>query len=477
MSDPAYSGLAALLLTWLPEQRWFAAKDSGVESVQVVESTVLRDGDPALTHLVVRVGGPAGEHLYQLLLGFRSELAERLQYAEVGSLDGRRVYDALHDPELMEIVLRHILSDQTVQQLRFSAEPDVGTGLDPATGSRLVGVEQSNSSVIFGDAAILKFFRRLSYGTNPDLELHRALAHAGNPNIAQPYGAIETTLNGQSVTCAMLQEFIPNAGDGWQMAVASVRDLFAEGDLHADEVGGDFAGEAERLGTATAHVHVSLADSLGSTVAPAEDTEATIALMMRRLDDALAACPQLGAYEPALREAFEVLRNRTGSVPIQRVHGDYHLGQVIRALTRWVVLDFEGEPARPFAERVAPMSPLRDVAGMLRSFDYAARHLLVDAGDDPQLTYRAREWVERNSDAFCTGYAKVSGADPRADETLLAAFELDKAVYEVAYEARNRPTWLPIPLAAVARLTGSPALDADAAPESAMPDPKETDRA
>ena len=257
----------------------------------------------------------------------------------------------------------------------------------------------------------------------------------------------------QDADLAMLQEFFRTATDGWELAKISVRDLYAEGDLHADEVGGDFAGEAHRLGVATAEVHADLARALPTAVLGQPELARMAAEMRGRLDAALAAVPQLAEHATGLRVAFDALAGYGAGVPVQRVHGDYHLGQVLRTSHRWVVLDFEGEPAKPLAERTQPDSPLRDVAGMLRSFDYAARHLLTDHPYERHLSYRADEWAERNRDAFCDGYVDAGGQDPRADGVLLRAYEADKAVYEAVYEARNRPSWLPIPLASLARLT------------------------
>jgi maltokinase len=317
-----------------------------------------------------------------------------------------------------------------------------------------MGVEQSNTSVVYGDAYILKLFRRVAPGVNPDLEITRALADAGSPHVAAPLGWLEGTLDGEGTTFAVLQEFLRSGSEGWRLALASVRDLYAEGDLHADEVGGDFASESERLGAATAEVHDTLARVLPTGTAGSEAIAAEAARMTDRLELALEAVEQLRPYENGLRAVFARLGNRTEPIAVQRIHGDYHLGQVLRVDSGWVLLDFEGEPARPLPERIAPASPLRDVAGMLRSYDYAARYLLLDRHDAHSLAYRAEEWAERNRTAFCDGYAAATGSDPRDEDVVLRAFELDKAVYEVMYEARHRPSWLTIPLSAIDRLVG-----------------------
>ena len=451
-------GLSVALIEWLPAQRWYAGKGRQITAVEVTSSVTLLAGDPEMHHVVARVeASDSSVAHYQLLVGVRSQMPDRLDHAGIGTRKDRFIYDATQDTELTAVLLERLAGGATVKGVRFVPERPVREGtaeLDTSQTSRVSSAEQSNTSLIYGEAYILKLFRRLSLGLNPDLEVHRALASVGCAYIARPLGAIEGELAGELVTYAMLQEYVANAADGWHMASTSVRDLYAEGDLHADEVGGDFAGEAHRLGVATAAVHNDLADALGSHQAGPEESRSTAQQMRDRLAAALTVVPELLPYAEGLRAAYDEVAGLTEPVHVQRVHGDFHLGQVLRSMTGWVVLDFEGEPTRPFTERRAPMSPLRDIAGMLRSFDYASRHLLADRPGETHLEYRANEWTERNRDAFCTGYAEAAGFDPRKRATLLRAFELDKAVYEVMYETRNRPSWLPIPLTAIARLAG-----------------------
>jgi maltokinase len=229
-----------------------------------------------------------------------------------------------------------------------------------------------------------------------------------------------------------------------------VRDLYANGDRQPAQAGGDFAGEAERLGEATAEVHRDLALAFGVKELPEGAYAEMSAGMLDRLDRAVAAVPELARCEQALRAAFEEVGTLTDPLEVQRIHGDYHLGQVMRTQTGWVLLDFEGEPAVPLEQRRARYPALRDVAGMLRSLDYAARFQLAGYENADQIAAAARDWARRNQAAFCAGYARAGGADPGKHGILVRALTLDKAVYEVIYEARNRPSWLSIPLGSIA---------------------------
>ena len=495
---PPDRSLVRLLAGWLPRQRWFGGKDGPIDELAIGTATELRSGDPALHHLILDVRqGDATDH-YQVLLGVRGDLPERLESGLIGRLHGAdaftgHVYDAAYDPELTRPLLTYMANETLVGPLQFRRAP--GTGIRTDLEAAPIGAEQSNTSLIYGDSYICKLFRRLSPGVNPDLEINLALSREGCAHIPAVHGWIELepgsgAVGGggdEPVTLALLSEFLRSATDGWQLALTSVRDWFAQplpppGEgrnpfpdgspaphtphavpvFTADDAaaaGGDFGAEAERLGAATAQVHRDLAAAFGVTRAPASVLRTAVFGMNEQLDQVSAAVPEIRPYAPALRAVFDEVAAEAGELTVQRVHGDYHLGQVLRTDTGWVLLDFEGEPARTPAERRAPAHPLRDVAGMLRSFEYAARFLLARDDELPPdaaeaLEMRARAWAERNRAAFCAGYAAAGGPDPAEHRALMRAFEFDKAVYEIRYEARNRPSWLPVPLRSLASLTG-----------------------
>ncbi|MFJ9901768.1 phosphotransferase [Streptomyces sp. NPDC101152] len=444
------ASLDPLLREWLPRQRWFAGKGRPVTGFSLVAATELLppDGKLGLYHLLVRAHQPAqlgaephpGD-CYQLLIGVREALPPRLApaligHVEEGPLAGHTVYEALYDPRPAEVLLEALRSQARIGGLRFDREPgrEIRAGLVP----RLLTAEQSNSSVVYGDTFILKLLRRVVPGVNPDLELPLALAREGCPRVPAPTAWMRAELAGESYVLGVLQPYLQGASDGWELAL---REL-AKGE--------DFGAEARALGRATAEVHTALARALPTVTLGRTQMELLAEGMIERLEAAAQAVPVLRPHVPALHSAFTALADlaaegRTWTA--QRVHGDLHLGQCLRSPGgEWWLIDFEGEPARPLAERRMPQPPVRDVAGMLRSFDYAAH----SAG--PQA---AEDWAETCRAAYCSGYAEVSGRDPRTDPVLLRAYETDKAIYEVLYEARHRPDWLSVPMTAIERYATS----------------------
>jgi maltokinase len=433
--------LEDVLVEWLPRQRWYAAKGRPLKTVRAEKLATLRDGDPSLDLYVVEAHGDR----YQVPLSVRREAFEPMAFALVGEAGGRHLYDAPHDAAVNGTWLRLIGERATVGGVTFDGEIT-----DAGMPGRPMGADQSNTSLVYGDTYILKLYRRLTDAPNPDLEIARALATVGSTAIPPAVGWVE----GAGSTLGLLQPFVKGGTDGWALALTSVRDLYAERDLHAEEVGGDFAPEACRLGALTAVLHEDLARALPSRLSTPEENAATATLVRDRLAAAVDAVPELRPYASRIAAAYDDVAH-AGPVRVQRIHGDLHLGQCLRTGDGWLILDFEGEPARPLAERTALMSPLRDVAAMLRSLDYAARFELAGRPESGQLGYRAVEWADRNRAAFCDGYAEASGSDPRDQAVLMRAFELDKAVYEVRYEVSHRPSWVSIPLSGIERLVGS----------------------
>jgi maltokinase len=435
LAEPLES-LGGLLREWLPRQRWFAGKDRPVTDLGVLSTTELF---PGCLHLLVHAGHggvpapggapPAGD-CYQLLLGVREHPSPRLGRALIGRvqdgpLAGLTVYDALHDPRTTQLLLERLRQPGTTGPLRFECTPDrhVPAGLVP----RLLDAEQSNSSLVYGDEYILKVFRRIQPGVNPDLEVPGALARRGCHRVPAPVAWFRTR-HPFKATLGVLQPYLRDASDGWTLA------------LNALAAGEDFTAQARALGGATAEVHLALASAF-PVGAPGENGR-TAAAMNERLTAAAHCVPALRPFVPGLRTAFAALSTCDAGPPAQRIHGDLHLGQVLRAGREWFVIDFEGEPSRPLSERRSAHSPVRDIAGMLRSFDYAARQ---------RRPWRP-QWARRCREAYCAGYAARAGWDPRKKHGLLRAYETDRAVYEVLYEARHRPDWLPVPMAAIERL-------------------------
>jgi predicted trehalose synthase len=423
---------------WLTGQRWFRAKRRTVVAVEPHDLAPI-DGQGAwLAVISVRYADDQADRYLVPLVAHGHELRE--------PGDGDGVWRALAALMLSGGELAGsrgaFVFAPTAAGARLA--PAASGGL-AALAERQLGVEQSNSSVVLGDELIVKLYRLLEPGENPDVEVGAFLTEAGFSHTPAVGGSGSYLPDdGASCAVAMLQPFVASQGDGWSWALAGM----AAGGGATEVIEG-----AAAIGAVTEQMHAALASDPGNPAFPARPATAAERVgwrlgAERQLEGALEAVGEetnarLTALAPAIRDRFAALES-TGSPGATRIHGDYHLGQLLRTAAGFMVIDFEGEPARPLAERRLPSSPLRDVAGMLRSFDYAVR-TAERAGAGPA---DADGWLERARAAFLAAYGRLGPEDGE----LLAAFELEKACYEVRYEANNRPDWTWLPLDALERL-------------------------
>lgn len=443
----------AALTAYLVRQRWFTGHAGhAVTAVRALDWMRAPDDEMGVRIELVTVSGGARDQVYNVPLVYRRKPAAHLEHALVGVAplpdDEWLVYDALHDPAAVQVLIAGFMTAPvTTGQVtyRLAGRPDLSDG----SGTVMLSAEQSNTSIVIDDTMMLKFFRRVAPGRNPDIEVLGALSADYTDTVATLLGWMSSVpLPGlNACDLAILQTFWRTATDGWETARVSVRDLLAEPDLHPAEAGGDFAGEAERLGAATARVHEGMAGLLDTDVWGPADLARLTGRLRARLASTIELVPQLQQHREQVEAAYDRLAGLSAPVPVQRVHGDLHLGQTLRTSDGWKIIDFEGEPARPLTERVALDSPWRDVAGMLRSFDYVASSVLFQV-EVPDGAIRADEWARHNRAAYLRGYGRQAQGE---SELLLQAYEFDKAVYEVAYEAQHRPTWLDVPLRAFGR--------------------------
>jgi maltokinase len=447
----------AALSEWLLERRWFASKARDVAHVHVLDAVVLHEGVPGLVVACVEARFQGGTHeLYQLLFGMRPAGAgwEDDVVTQAGDVT---IYDAFSDPEAAAVLAALLRAHADVEgasaQVSFRWLPDGLAPPAPDSAARPIGAEQSNSSLVFDDTLVLKAYRRVEAGVNPELEMLRFLSERDFPNIPALGGWYEYRGELMEATFGIVQRYVPGGRDGWELAL--------------DKLGSEpeaFLARLRELGVVIAQMHSVLgSDASDPAFAPEEPSEETLALLTATIDEQIEqvfldlpdddpdVAPIAGRAEE-VRDRLRLLSTLGTGGRMIRHHGDLHLGQTLLAQSGWVILDFEGEPARPLLERRRKRSPLRDVAGMLRSFAYAT------SASELQRGVPAPEgWEERARVEFLDGYFETVDQSllphgEGAARTLLSIFELEKAVYELRYELNNRPDWVRIPVAGIARL-------------------------
>lgn len=448
------------LLEFLPEQRWFGHKDNALVGIELVDEVVLSDGPPALVIAIVGVNFEGELVYYQLPLLVEEDGAGR---------------DATHEPERLKLIGELMAHGETVKGnsgvFHFG-----GPGLDPLApppGSRsirVMGAEQSNTSVVLDEQVILKFFRRLDVGPNPDLELNSLLTSEGFDHVPAQVGEItyEGTIDAEevSIDLAIAQRFLAEGTNAWDDVLRRLQSFYDEVDpadatedlrFLTEERASDLLERIGELGDAIASMHIALAhDESAPDLAPDPMTADDVAELKDRIERALSGASAVADLHGSIRERMEALTDIDDAGAKTRVHGDLHLGQVMTTPRGWMILDFEGEPLRSLEERRAKQSPLKDIAGMLRSFNYAAVAALFERSEPGSDTWAELEpwsacWETLARERFLSAYltraheGRFLPPDRDALIALLAAFEMEKALYELAYEEGHRPGWVRIP--------------------------------
>jgi maltose alpha-D-glucosyltransferase/alpha-amylase len=533
LAGPGLEILERLLPSWLVHQRWFGAKTRTIQSARIKDSFRL-DSSLANTAVVLveinydDANPEVTPDLYQLPLAITAGVDADVIQADFSQAVIARlttpagaavVHDATVREDVRQTLLKLIAENIDISSGDATLEASSGTAFSSVRGrenlpARINTAEQSNTSILYDRRLILKLFRQLQSGENPDTEIGRFLTEVAHfPRIAPFCGEISITRKDeQPITVAMLQGLVENQGDGWQWTMEELARFYEitsslptprnvgqpaafHGNATVPEQAREHAGfainAAHLLGHRTAEMHLALAtptddpafiaepltaDDLDSDAARIEtqiirSLEALKYSMARLSDDTTVDAARILSAKADLLERAAVLRSSDlGSSATGcriRIHGDYHLGQILRSHSDYVILDFEGEPARPLAERRKKQSPLRDVAGMLRSFSYAAFSALNNFTDHHPATSAdqahcfeawATLWQNAISIEFLRGYRETIAArpellpPPKEAQLLLGAYLLEKALYELLYELNNRPAWVRIPLAGILAL-------------------------
>ncbi len=434
-------------LDYLRRQRWFAyaSADTTIEVVRVLPWSRPPDAfGPGVRFELVTVISGGIRTTYNVPASYRSEPFSGLDNALMEFDGDFYVYDAMLDAHARSAILAGFLDPNAeAGPVRYELTGDLD--LDASTATVPLIAEQSNTSIIVGNRYLLKLFRRVDAGRNPDIEIGVALSTTG----AEFTAPIRGWATVDDVDLVMIYDYYASATDGWDSARASFRDLAAEPEVDPTDAGADFAPESARLGQVVARVHQAMS-VMGTAIWAPQDMEQLVARFIARFDETTATAPWLLSWRAAALDAYAGVAALDEPIAIQRVHGDLHLGQTLRTVGGWRLIDFEGEPAKSLSDRRRFDSPLRDVAGMVRSLDYAPHSVLLQtASDSAPARLAAIAWARRNQEAFLDGYGLAA---EHTSYVLLRAYQIDKAVYEVGYETTHRPAWTQIPRDALGRL-------------------------